>query len=165
MSDYDAFFLSSPASVVELELFEIEHPSFTQVYRYVRNATEGVTVTLEDDSVESFTYLPMRVRPTGSSDDLDQTLRFELGDLGEVLPTELDAVLSTNGARIRPTVRYRVYRSDDLTQPLFGPILMEVPSMSFAAGCTFEARAPSLNVNRTGELYRIDRFPMMRGLM
>jgi hypothetical protein len=29
----------------------------------------------------------------------------------------------------------------------------------------FEAKAPSLNVNKTGELYTFDRFPMLKGFL
>jgi hypothetical protein len=166
MPDYAAYFLSSPASAIQLELFEISHPDFTQTYRKVRNATAGVTVTLETEEVEFFGYFPLRIRPTSSSDDLDQMLKIDMGDLGEVLPTELDAITDAGGMGVKPIVRFRVYRSDDLSAPLFGPLLLEVQTFSFAReGATFEAKAPSLNINRTGEIYRLDRFPMLRGLL
>lgn len=166
MPDYVAYFLNSPAHVVGLELLEIEHPDFTQVYRKVRNASQGVTVTLETDEVATFDYYPMRIQPSTTSDDLDQAIKVDLGDLGEVLPLELDAVTSAGGMRVKPIVRFRVYRSDDLSAPMLGPMLLEVQTFSFnRKGSSFEAKAPSLNVNRTGELYLIDRFPMLRGVL
>lgn len=166
MSEYSEYFLNSKSSVAQLELLEISHPNFTQTYRVVRNAVQGVTVTLETSAVEEFTYYPLTIENAGARDDLDQSITINLGDLGEVLPLELDEVSSNNGFGTKPSVVYRTYRSDDLTQPLFGPVYLEVESFAFnREGSTFQAKAPSLNVNKTGELYKLDRFPMLRGFL
>ena len=166
MPDYTEFFLNSKSSVVQLELLEISHPDFTKTYYIVRNNTEGITVTLEDLTEQTFDYYPLKVTPSGSREDLDFGVRIDLGDLGEVLPEELDAVASASGYSVKPTVKYRLYRSDDLTAPMLGPHTMEVTAFSFTReGASFEARAPSLNVNRTGEVYRVDRFPMLKGFL
>lgn len=166
MSEYTEFFLNSKSSVVQLETLEITHPDFTKDYRIVRNATAGVTVTLETAEVKSFDYYPLRIVGTGTRDNLDYGLKIDLGDLGEVLPTELDAVSDANGFVVKPTVIYRTYRSDDLAKPLFGPLLLQVTAFSFnRTGSSFEAKAPSLNVNKTGEIYSLDRFPMLRAFL
>ena len=166
MSAYSEFFLNSPSSVVQLELLEVSHPDFTQTYRVVRNAVEGTTVTLEDDSSATFSYYPLRITPVGIRDNLDFGLRVDLGDLGQVLPDEIDAVTDADGFGEKPTVIYRTYRSDDLTAPLFGPLTLKVTSFSFTReGSTFEAQAPSISVSSTGELYKLDRFPMLRGFL
>ena len=166
MTDYSEFFLNSASSVVELDLLEISHPSFTQAYYVVRNHTAGVTVTLETAASQFFTYYPLRVTRLAARDDLDQTLRIDIGDLGELVPAELDEVAADDAFDVKPTVKYRSYRSDDLTAPLSGPITLEVVTFNFTReGCSFEARAPQLNVNKTGELYTFDRFPMLRGFL
>jgi len=166
MSDYSEFFLKSKSSVVQLELLEISHPDFTKVYRVVRNAVQGVTVTLETSASAAFDYYPLKIENAGIRDDLDQAITINLGDLGEVLPKELDEIASNDGFGIKPLVVYRTYRSDDLSRPLFGPVKLEVSSFAFnREDSTFEAKAPSLNVNKTGELYKIDRFPMLRGFL
>ena len=68
--------------------------------------------------------------------------------------------------RVRPIVKYRTYRSDDLTQPIFGPVTLEIATLAMTReGASFDARAPSLNVNRTGEVYSLTRFPMLRALL
>ena len=166
MPSYVEYFLNSPSSVVQLDLLEISHPAFTQTYRLVRNAVHGVTVTLETAEEAEFVYRPMRIAPLGSGDDLEQALKIDIGDLGEILPTELDAVAAEQMMSVKPTVVYRTYRSDDLTAPLLGPIRLEISNISFSReGASFEARAPSLNINRTGEVYRLERFPMLRGFL
>ena len=163
---YSEFFLNSKSSVVQLELMEISHPNFTKVYRVVRNAVKGVSVTLETGAVVAFDYYPMRIENNGSKDDLDQSFTVTLGDLGEVLPKELDSVAAAGGYGVKPVVTYRTYRSDDLTKPLFGPVVLEVESFAFnREGSTFTAKAPSLNINKTGELYKLERFPMLRGFL
>ena len=166
MSAYSQFFLNSKSSVVQLELLEISHSDFTKTYRVVRNAVNGVTVTLETGAQATFDYYPLRIENNGQKDDLDQSFTFTLGDLGEVLPKELDAVAVGNGFGEKPRVLYRTYRSDDLTAPLFGPIVLEVESFAFnREGCSFTAKAPALNINKTGEIYRLERFPMLRGFL
>lgn len=166
MSNYSAFFLNTPSSVVQLELLEISHPSFTKVYRIVRNAINGVTVTLEDSSVHTFDYYPLQITPTTASDDLDQALKIDLGDLGQVLPTELDAVAAAANFKVKPTCKYRAYRSDDLTAPLLGPLSFVISEISFTKqGASFNAGAPKLNISSTGEIYSMDRFPGLRGFI
>jgi Domain of unknown function (DUF1833) len=93
MSAYASFFLNSSSSVVQLETVDIYHPNFSKRYRVVRNALNGLTATLEDSSVGIFEYYPLKIVPTGSSDDLDQTLSIQFGDLGSILPMEIDRVL------------------------------------------------------------------------
>lgn len=166
MSVYTEFFLNSDSNVVQLELLEISHSDFTQVYRIVRNACQGVTVTLETAEVATFTYYPLKIENSGNKDDLDQSFTISLGDLGEVLPTEFDRVAIGGGFIEKPALLYRTYRSDDLTTPLFGPIVLEIESFAFnREGVTFVAKAPSLNINKTGETYSLERFPMLRGFL
>jgi hypothetical protein len=166
MSRYSEFFLNSASSVVQLELIEISHPSFSKVYRVVRNAIDGVTVTLETGLVANFEYYPLNIKPTGVSDDLDQTLEIQLGDLGEIIPYELDNIAADGTFNIKPTLLYRTYRSDDLTQPLYGPFRYVISNMPFTKeGVVLNAGAPRVNQNTTGEIYTIDRFPTLQGFL
>ncbi len=166
MSDYTEYFLKSKSSVVQLELLEISHPDFSKVYRLVRNAVGGVTVTLENATQAVFDYYPMRLTPVGVRDDLDHVLKIDFGDLGDVLPAELDRVQAASSFATKPTVVYRTYRSDVLTAPLFGPISLQITDVSFKKeGASFEAKAPALNVNRTGQTYTFERFPMLKGFL
>ena len=166
MSDYSEFFLNSNSNIVQLDLLEISHPDFTQTYRVVRNAVDGVTVTLEDMSVHTFEYFPLRITANESLDDVDFSIQIDFGDLGQVLPAEIDAISAAQGFGTKPTVKYRTYRSDVLTTPLVGPYVLEVSAFNFnREGSSLTAKAPSLSVLTTGELYRIDRFPMLRGFL
>lgn len=166
MNAYTEYFLKSKSSIVQLETIEISHPNFTKIYRCVRNNSAGITAKIETDATVAFDYYPMRITSSGARDNLDYGIKIELGDLGEVIPTELDAVASGNGFSTKPVVKYRTYRSDDLETILFGPITLEIGAFSFTReASSFEARAPLLNINGTGEFYTIDRFPMLRGFL
>src|SRR3954470_18883417 len=114
MSDYSEFYLNSKASVVQLDCIEISHANFSQTFRLVRNATYGVTVTHEDSSEHDYVYCPMQCALSGPQDDLDQILTVQFGDLGEIIPAELDRVRTANGFGEMPRLIYRTYRSDDL---------------------------------------------------
>lgn len=167
MVDYPdalAYFLNSNRNVVRLDLVEISHPAFTQVYRRVRNARDGVAVTLEDGTVGQFDYYPMAITELGDSADLDNGVRIDFGDLGEVLPRELDAAYAADLMLVKPQILYRAYRSDDLSKPMVGPLRLVATTFSFKReGASFEARAPYVNNTNTGELYTITRFPGLRG--
>ena len=166
MDDYSDFFLNTRSNIYQLELLELSHRSFTQTYRIARNGEDdGVTVDLGlgEQGVYFGTY-PARISSTGSRDDMDAGLRIELGDLGEVVPREIDAVAEAGDFLTKPALRYWVFRSDRLTSPIYGPLNLEIPSFNFnTQGVSFEARAPSLNVTRTGERYKLDRFTPLQG--
>lgn len=166
MSAYTEFFLNSNSSIVQLDCLEISHSSFSQIYYVVRNASLGVTVFHEDANSHDYVYYPMRLSLSGPRDDLDHILKVEFGDLGDIVPSELDAIRKDGTFYELPKVRYRTYRSDDLNTPLYGPIDLEVRTFTFTKdGVSFEAKAPSLNIDKTGESYTLPRFPMLRGLL
>lgn len=164
MSRYSEFYLNSASSIVKLDVLTISHPNFTQVFNIVRNAIAGVTVMLETGAIVAFEYYPLQITPTGSDTDLDQVLKCTLGDLGQLLPQQLDAVRTAGTFKIKPKLVYRQYRSDDLTLPIEGPDAFTIDSIAFdGKGATFQASAPRVNLTGTGQRYTFDRFPMLRG--
>lgn len=87
--------------------------------------------------------------------DLDYGVSITLGDVGSILPDELDRVLASNDSRVRPVVEYRAWRSDRLWAPMDGPVRLQVDQISRAQeGSTFDAVAPYLNLTRTGRCIR-----------
>jgi hypothetical protein len=144
----------------------ISHPSFSKIYYIVRNAINGITATLEDATTHTFDYYPLAIKQVGSADDLDQKMEIQLGDLGEVIPQEIDRCYNAGTLGIKPQLVYRVFRSDDLTAPMQGPYYFDIPAIGAKkAASGFTAEAPRLNSNRTGESYAMDRFPMLQGFL
>lgn len=167
MSEYSEYFLNSRMDIVNYDLLEISHPFFTKTYRICRNNADGITVDLSPTELNYFfQFYPIAISTVDARDDMDTGIQVNFGDLGEIIPQEIDALIEVDGFRTKPTVRYWNYRSDDLTSPLFGPIELEVTSMDFSdQGCAFEAHAPLINLNKTGERYVLSRFPMLRGFV
>lgn len=163
MSEASEFFLGSAPSVVRFDTLEISHPDFSQTYRLVRNSGPG-GITADGDDYE---YCPMRVLPIASTDDLVQALSVTLGDVGEIIATEIEAVWEANGMNTRPALTYRAFRSDDLDAPIAGSErVLEIASVTTTReGASFEAQAPELNASRTGILYTVEEFPMLRGFL
>lgn len=161
------FFLNSGSEVVQLEMFTIEHESFSRTFYLCMNCLPtGITVKHEDGKRYNYEYLPLNIETDETSDDLDQSLSISIGDLGEVLPNELDNVYASNTQNIKPRLVYRSYRSDDLEAPMVGPMVFEMSDLSFnSEGVTFKASAPSLNLTKTGEMYDLERFPMLRAFI
>lgn len=170
---YVGFFFNSQSSVVHLETVEVYHPSFENgnngsgtIYSVVRNAIYGLTATLETGASRNFLYYPLQLTPTGASDDLDQKIKVSLGDLGDLLSKERDNVVAAGTTTTKPLMTYRVFRSDDLSQPIDGPFQYEIPSITRTRqGASWEAGAPKLNTNQTGEIYSMATFPMLRGFV
>lgn len=166
MSKYSEFFLNSNSAIVQLELVEFVHPNFSITHRAVRNKTNGVIVTHENGLNYAYAYYPMKITPTGTLEDMDFGFKMEFGDLGEKLPQELDLIAANDGFGTKPIINFRTYRSDDLAAPLYGPLVLEIAEFTFnKLGAVFEAKAPSLNVSQTGEIYTLTRFPMLRGFL
>lgn len=166
MSRYSEFFLKSYSSVAQLETFEISHSAFSKTYRIVRNETRGMTARLENGQDVVFDYCPVKIQLINDKDDLDQVIKIQLGDLGEIIPMELDRIAQQNKFGEKPKVIYRTYQSNDLNNIMNGPIRLEIKDFTFnREGCAFDAKAPSLNLNSTGLIYTFDMFPMLRGLL
>ena len=166
-ADYVDFFFGAPQSAAELQTLEISQPSFTQVWRVQSHYREGLWARLETGDLAYFVYVPMRLKPLEERGNLDFGLTVTLGDLGEILPDEIQRARTAGTLRSDPpTVRYRAYRTDDLEKPMFGPVSLQARQISRNEdGAKFNATAPEANANKTGILYRTDSYPMLLGFL
>lgn len=164
MTTLSEFFLNRRGRVRSYECLKLSHPNFTQDYYIVRNKVGGVTITI-DGTPQNFVYYPLRLTEQDDRANLDYGMQVDLGDVGKIVPGEIAAIDAADGWDTCPTVTYWVFRSDDLSAPILGPISLEVTSFPVGRqGASFIARAPSMNVNRTGELYLSSRFSMLKGV-
>ncbi|MEI9995087.1 MAG: hypothetical protein WDM91_10865 [Rhizomicrobium sp.] len=164
MSDLSQFVLNRRGRVRPYECVMLAHPNFTQTYYIVRNKVGGVTITI-DGIPRVFQFYPLRLTEQDDRANLDYGMQVDLGDVGKIVPGEIAAIEAADGWDICPTVTYWLFRADDLSAPIIGPLNLEVTSFPMTrTGTSFVAQAPSMNVNRTGELYLPSRFPMLRGI-
>lgn len=169
MSDYSDYFLGGTRDEIRLETIEIAHADMSQSYYIQYQDPAGFSAAIDDASpptMATFEYFPMRIVALKSEASLEQVVRVEWGDLGDVLPTEIDAIVSAGGIATKPTLKYREFLASDLTAPIKGPITLQIHSISRnSEGASFEARPSSTNRSRTGEIQTIDRFPGLLGFV
>lgn len=162
MSDLDKFHLDATPSAAMLELIEISHPLWSKPLRYVTNHADGVTVKHEDGLVYHYEFMPVQINKGANSDDLDQTLKITVGDLGQVVPQLLKIIREADNFE-RPSVVYRAYSSNNLDSPLQVVEGYEVEDRSTDhQATTFNAATKRANSTGTGMFYTVDEFPSLR---
>lgn len=166
MPTYEEFFLNSSVTVRRIDLLEISHPNMSQVYRCLRNkgsTNNELIVTLETGEQATFKYVPMRFEKGEFTGNMEQKIKVTFGDLGELIPDEIDRIELADADDIKPMVRYWQYASNNLRNPLVGPVILQIKSFaSNWQGCMFDAIAPQINVSGTGEIYNLEDIPMLR---
>ncbi len=116
----DFFFTSHPAAV-QLQTIEITHPNFTTAFRFVRNDPRGILAYNEGlDGPYPYAYLPMEIKTLGTTNSLDQSMEITLGDLGQIIPAQLQILSDGNGFQTKPVLVYREYRSDEYVMEAVG---------------------------------------------
>lgn len=165
MLNYDFYLKGNPNDVL-LQLIEVSHPAFSKVYRYVKNAVDGVTVNHEDGSSYFYDYSPLSIKKSKSSDDLDQSLDIGVGDLGEELPQEIDNLYLGAYFNVKPVLNYREYLSSDLSKPFLSILGLEVTDYQMQKeGGQFTCKAKELNLSSTGLTFNLNDYPTMRGFV
>lgn len=163
MSQYTSFFLNAKGGLIYLECIEIDHSTFAQPFRFVRNDTSGITVKHEDGLDYFYQYQVLEIQRSNVTNDLDQIMNINFFDTNDEF---MDAIESIENNE-RPTFKYRAYRDDDLTFPMQLIQTLEITSASKDSSgvVTFEARAPELNAVKTGSTYNFEDFPSLRGVL
>ena len=148
---------------VRLECVEITHPSFSKSYLFVRNHIDGVRVRHENGTYYNYEYLPLTVKPSSSTDSLEQSFTIGIGDVGDVMPYEIDRLRNGKHATTRPTVNYR-YLTSDLTAPVMFVLGLEITDNApQKQGAVFTCKAKEVNKTSTGVKYTLADYPTLRG--
>ena len=158
MGDYTSFFLNNHGGAVILECLEITHPSFNEPARFIKNDTDGVIA-----EGQSYEYQPMSIKRNNVSNDLEQQLSITLADMEDHF---FKQVINTMDSNTRPSVVFKLFSDQDLEMPLMTMQKLEIASLSkdSAGLATFDAQAPELNSVKTGRIYTLEDFPLLRGI-
>ncbi len=161
MTDYTAFFLNNSGGVVPLECLEISHPSLSKTFRYIRNDEDGMMI-----GGNFYQYQPMSIKRSNVTNDLEQKLSITLADMEDELMTAIENIRSSAYPRVKPQIIFKIYRDDDLSNPMFEMQTLEIPIISKDSTglVTFDAQAPELNSVKTGRLYTFEEYPLLRGI-
>ena len=158
MGDYTSFFLNNHGGAVILECLEITHSTFTEPTRFVKNDTNGVIA-----EGLHYEYQPMSIKRNNVSNDLEQQLSITLADMEDHF---FKQVINTMDSNTRPSVVFKLFSDQDLVTPLMTMQKLEIASLSkdSAGLATFDAQAPELNSVKTGRIYTLEDFPLLRGI-
>lgn len=149
---------------IRVECIEIIHPSFSRHYRFVRNAVDGIRVKDERGYWKDYDYLPISIKPGQSANNLEQSFTMGIGDVGEVMPFELDRLRRGSYAHVKPTVNYRTYLTSDLSEAMMSVRGLEITdNQPQKQGAVFKCKARELNKTSTGICFTYDRFETLRG--
>jgi len=163
MSNYTSFFLNAKGGLLRIDCIEISHPSFSKVFRFVRNVRGGITVRHEDGIDHQYIHEHFELNRSNVTADLDQTIQITFADYKDELKREVENADYTKPA----SFKYRAYRDDDLTMPMIVLETLQIISVnndSFGM-VTFDAKAEGLNDVKTGLNYSIEDYPMLRALL
>ncbi len=159
MADYTSFYLNASSGVVPLECIEISHPSFSKVFRYVKNDSDGILA-----EGQNYVYQPMSIKRNNVSNDLEQTLSLTIADMDDELALAVSAIRESIYPTVKPECKFKLFRDDDLTSPMTQLQTLEIPTISKDSSglVTFDAQAPQLNSVKTGRTYSIEDYPLLR---
>ncbi|WP_433846892.1 hypothetical protein [Acinetobacter proteolyticus] len=159
MADYTSFYLNASSGVVPLECIEISHPSFSKVFRYVKNDSDGIVA-----EGQNYVYQPMSIKRNNVSNDLEQTLSLTIADMDDELALAVSAIRESVYPTVKPECKFKLFRDDDLTSPMTQLQTLEIPTISKDSSglVTFDAQAPQLNSVKTGRAYSVEDYPLLR---
>lgn len=162
MSNQASFFLTNTRSLYWIDTIEMNHPDFVDPF-YFQNEyiDEDIVATNEDSQQVTYSYQLFEVKRNNVVADLDQGVGVTFADYKDVLKAAVNSANTSSPI----TVRYRVFRSDDLTSPMdFIQVLKVVNVSSSADGfVTFQAGAEQLNNVKTGDTYTLNKYPLLKG--
>jgi hypothetical protein len=159
------FYLNSKSNIMEYETLQIEHSSFSQVYYLVRNNRLGVVLGINGLN-QYFQFCPFRLERQSVEASMTQRIKVTLGDLGEIVSSEISNVMSAEGFLVRPKVTVRCYRSDAPMTPIYGPYQLEAINITMTReGSSFDIVPPDVANRRTGLVYNLKEYPGLRGFV
>ena len=162
IDDYKIFLSSNPERERVFETIVLEHPSFSQIFRFVRDPKP---FTAKDENGVDQDYSPINFLSANTkiSNDLDQLAGFNLSDIDNSFDDEMSKI--DLGDQTKPTITYRIYSSQNLDEIAEGPFVYDIESITQKKGLfTLKSGIPRLNNRTTGQTYNFTDFPMLRSL-
>ena len=166
---YRRFLASAPVAQREYRTLELYHPSFVSVLRFVQD-TEDQTLTLESTAPRNasegalFAALGMVIEEPHETQEADPVLTVNLGGVGAEVQDQVKLI--TGEAALTPIeCIYRKYYSGDLLSPVV-VISLSVSTIRFEGYTKVAFTAEDIDfANKiSGEIYTIERFPMLAGV-
>lgn len=155
----ESFFLTKTSAIAKIDCIELYHPDFGCL-RYQSYDDDGINVKHENGLEHDYDFESFEITRGNITSDLDQGFSITFADYKDDLKNRVNAA-----DHMTPIVfSWRLYRSDDLNSPMFVQRdLYVIRVNSDGTGMvTFEASAEQLNNVKTGDVYTINTYPMLR---
>jgi hypothetical protein len=155
------FLASAPRSIHIIQTLEISHSAMTQTYYLSREPYEFEITT--ESGVRTVQPVNLVIKLAGDEGHLDQNfdIRISTVDIEDEFREQLDLIPIDTLEKIRCV--YREYLSDDLTDMVAGPVVLQVETIICEIGvAAISAVYPRYNSTRTGESYVPRDVPMLR---
>src|SRR5574344_1470327 len=155
----ESFFLTKTSAIAKIDCIELYHPDFGYL-RYQAYDDDGINVKHEDGAPRHYDFESFEIARGNITSDLDQGFSITFADYKDDLKNKVNTA-----DHMTPIVfSWRLYRSDDLNIPMFVQRdLYVIRVNSDGTGMvTFEASAEQLNNVKTGDVYTINTYPMLR---
>lgn len=114
---------TAPPQVVIYCTLELQHPAFATPVRVVNGVVSDMTFTLEDTSTVTFTAVPFYAERPEFAEGRMPTCSVTVDNVARELLPQIEAAVQVKADLV---VLYREYRSDDLTEPCYGPIQFQM---------------------------------------
>lgn len=158
------FLASAPRDVRLIPTVEFSHSAMTKTYYLWREPYTGEITT--ESGVRTVEPVNLAIKLAGDEGHLDQNfdIRLSTVDIEDEFREQLDLIPIDTLEKIRCV--YREYLSDDLTDMVTGPIVLQVESIVCVVGAaSISAVYPRYNSTRTGENYVPRDVPMLRSFL
>ena len=162
MANQNSFFLTDTSAVRKVDTIELNHPDWVAPFYFQSEwINEEMVATNEDGITVTYQYQLFEVDRSNVVADLDQGVSITFADYIDELKTAINSADHMQAV----TLKYRMFRDDDLTSPLdFIQTLQILKVNNDANGTvTFEASAEQLNSVKTGDVYTLNNYPLLKG--
>lgn len=160
-------FSNAPVEKDWFEVVKIYASWFSKPYYLQNTFTEGIDVSLEDDSVVTAEYAPMAIGESSSNADMSYERNITVQSLNDMIAIETDKrPVGTNEKIKLEFYTYAIYRDGSISG-----VKGNVPSVQLIKtarddkGTTLSTSSKPVSKTRTGEVVTLKRVPMIRGFM
>lgn len=156
--DYKKFLASAPTTQREFRTIEISHPDFSSTLFFVQDQLD------RNLGGQLYSALSMDITEPAERDDADQILTVNLGDVSSTVNSIISQISST-GFFTPVSIAYRKFYSQDTSSPVFTLSLsIGVINFNSYSGVSFTGEDTDFINKSAGEIYTLERFPMLRGV-
>jgi len=166
---YKKFLAAAPAAQRVYRTLEIYHPDSSAPRRYISDYVDK-SLTLESAAPRNagesvlFTAISMEIVEPNENQDGEAVLNVDLGAVGNEVQDALDEI--TPSGKFKPIeCIYRKYYSGDILIPVI-VLNLSISKLKFEGykAVGFIAEDIDLSNKASGEIYTLERFPMLKGV-